>query len=62
MKGKVESFQTALTSKTLRYEVSLIITIKKGLSYERSQELLDQLTQEYMGKMVEIEAIPTSPT
>ena len=54
MKGKVEAVTTKITGDSGRYEVSLTITVKKGLIYERSEELLDQLRQEYMGKMVEI--------
>ena len=54
MKGKVEMVTTQKTGDSNRYEVSLTITVKKGLKYERSEELLDQLRQEYMGKMVEI--------
>jgi len=54
MKGKVEAVTTQQTSDTLRYEVNLTLALKKGLSYKRSEELLDELTQEYLGKMVEI--------
>ena len=54
MKGKVEAVQSERTPKKGRHKVSLIITIKKGLKYKRSEELLDQLRQEYLGKMVEI--------
>lgn len=54
MKGKIEAFQSTLNSKTLRYEVALIITIRKGLTYKRSEELLAELRQVYMDKMVEI--------
>lgn len=53
MKGKIEAFQSALAP-TGRYEVALIITIKKGLTYKRSEKLLDELRPEYMDKMVEI--------
>ena len=54
MKGKVELVTTQRTGDSDRYEVSLTITIKKGLTYERSDELLKQLWTEYKGKMVEI--------
>ena len=54
MKGKIEAFQSTLNSKTQRYEVALIITVKKGLTYKRSEKLLDELRQEYMDKMVVI--------
>jgi len=54
MKGKIEEIQTK-RSKKGKYSVSLIITIKKGLTYERSEELLDQLKDTHLGKMVEIE-------
>ena len=53
MKGKIEAFQSTL-AKTGRYEVALIITVKKGLTYRRSEKLLDELRHEYMDKMVEI--------
>lgn len=57
MKGKVEAVTTQQTPETLRYEVNLTITIKKGLSHKRSEELLASLKEEYLGKMVEIWAI-----
>ena len=57
MKGKIEAVQSERTPKKGKHKVSLIVTIKKGLTYERSEELLDQLRQEYMGKMVEIRPI-----
>ena len=60
MKGKVEMVTTQRTGDSSRYEVSLTITVKKGLKYERSEELLDQLRQEYMGKMVEINQTETT--
>ena len=54
MKGKVEEVTTQQTHDTHRYEVNLTLTIKKGLTYKRSEELLDSLQKEYLGKMVEI--------
>ena len=54
MKGKIEAFQSTLAPKTGRYEVALIITVRKGLTYKRSEKLLDELRQEYMDKMVTI--------
>ena len=54
MKGKVEEATTRRTGDSDRYEVSLTITVKKGLTYERSDELMKQLWAEYKGKMVEI--------
>jgi len=54
MKGKVELVTTQRTGDSDRYEVSLTITVKKGLTYERSDELMKQLWAEYKGKMVEI--------
>ena len=59
MKGKIESLSTELNSRTGKYEVALIITVKKGLTYNRSEKLLDELRQEYMDKMVEIAPIET---
>jgi len=55
MKGKVEEITTKKTGDSNRYEVSLTLTVKKGLTYERSEELLHQLKDTYLGKMVEIE-------
>ena len=60
MKGKVEQITTKKTGDSNRYEVSLTITVKKGLTYKRSEELLDQLRQEYIGKMVEINQTETT--
>jgi len=57
VKGKVEGATTQATGDSGRYEVSLTITIKKGLTYERSEELMKQLWDQYKGKMVEIWAI-----
>ena len=54
MKGKVEMVTTKKTGDSNRYEVSLTITVKKGLKYERSEELLHQLKDTHLGKMVEI--------
>ena len=54
MKGKVELVTTQRTGDSDRYEVSLTITVKKGLTYERSDELMKQLWTEYKGKMVDI--------
>lgn len=54
MKGKIEAIQSERTSKKGRYEVSLIITIKKGLKYKRSEELLTEFREKYLGNMVEI--------
>lgn len=53
MKGKIEAFQSAL-AKTGRYEVALVITVRKGLTYKRSEKLLEELRHEYMDKLVEI--------
>jgi len=60
LKGKVEQITTKKTGDSNRYEVSLTITVKKGLTYKRSEELLDQLRQEYIGKMVEINQTETT--
>jgi len=60
MKGKIEEIQAERNPKSGRHSVSLIVTIKKGLTYERSKELLDQLRQEYIGKMVEINQTETT--
>ena len=54
MKGKFEAVQTKMNLDSMRYEVSLTLTIKKGLSYDRSEELLAQLKNKYLGKMVEV--------
>ena len=54
MKGKVEKATTQRTGDSDRYEVSLTITVKKALTYERSKELMKQLWAEYKDKMVEI--------
>jgi len=54
MKGKVEAVTTQQTQDTLRYEVNLTVTIRKGLTYKRSEELLASLQEEYLGKMVDI--------
>jgi len=54
LKGKVEMVTTKKTGDSNRYEVSLTITVKKGLKYERSEELVNQYWAEYKGKMVEI--------
>jgi len=54
MKGKVELVTTQRTGDSDRYEVSLTITVKKGLTYERSEELMKQLWAEYKDKMLEI--------
>jgi len=63
MKGKVELVTTQRTGDSDRYEVSLTITVKKGLTYERSDELVKQLWAEYKDKMLEItEADPTQIT
>lgn len=59
MKGKVEEVTTQQTPETLRYEVTLTLTIKKGLTYKRSEELLDSLKDEYLGKMVDIKQTET---
>jgi len=59
MKGKVEEVTTQKTGDSDRYEVSLTITVKKGLTYERSDELMKQLWEEYKGKMVEIWPLQT---
>ena len=62
MKGKVEGVTTQATGDSGRYEVALTITVKKGLTYERSEELMKQLWDQYKGKMVEItEANQTQP-
>ena len=62
MKGKVEAVTTKITGDSGRYEVSLTITVKKALTYERSNELVKQLWAEYKDKMLEItEADPTQP-
>ncbi len=53
MKGKIEAFQTTLTP-TGKYEVALIITVRKGQTYEQSEKLLKKFRQKHMGKMVEI--------
>jgi len=57
VKGKVESATTQIIGKSGRYEVALTVTVKKGLTYERSEELMKQLWDQYKGKMVEIWAI-----
>ena len=54
MKGKVEMVTTQRTGDSNRYEVTLTITVKKGLTYERSEELVKQYWAEYKDKMVEI--------
>jgi len=54
MKGKVEAVTNQKTGDSDRYEVSLTITVKKGLTYERSASLALHLWDEYKGKMVEI--------
>ena len=59
MKGKVEEATTQITGDSGRYEVSLTITLKKGLTYERSEELRKQIWEEYKGKRVEIWLIQT---
>ena len=62
MKGKVEGATTQIIGKSGRYEVALTVTVKKGLTYERSEELMKQLWDQYKGKMVEItEADQTQP-
>jgi len=53
LKGKVEEIQTKRGKKG-KHSVSLIITIKKGLTPERSEQLLAEYRDEYMGKIVEI--------
>jgi len=63
MKGKVEEVATKRTGDSDRYEISLTLTVKKGLTYERSDELMKQLWTEYKGKLVEIsEPDPTQTT
>ena len=63
MKGKVETITTQRTGDSDRYEVSLTITVKKGLTYERSNELMKQLWTKYKDKMLEItEADQTQTT
>jgi len=59
LKGKVEMVTTKKTGDSNRYEVSLTITVKKGLKYERSEELLHQLKDTHLGKMVEIWPLQT---
>ena len=54
MKGKVEEATTRRTGDSDRYEVTLTIIIKKGLTYERSEELMKQLWDEYKNKLLEI--------
>ena len=54
MKGKVEMVTTKKTGDSNRYEVSLTITVKKGLTYERSEELVKQYWEEYKDKLIEI--------
>jgi len=60
MKGKVEAVTNQQTPDTRKYEVNLTLTIRKGLTYKRSEELLDQLRQEYLGKMTDITLIETN--
>ena len=59
MKGKVEMVTTQRTGDSSRYEVSLTITVKKGLTYERSEELVKQYWTEYKDKLVEIWPLQT---
>jgi len=60
MKGKVEKATIERSEESGRYELSLTITIKKGLLYDRAQELCKQIWEEYKDKMLEItEADPT---
>ena len=54
MKGKVEAVQTKIDLNSMRYEVNFVVTLKKGLSHDRSEELLAEIKSEYLGKMVEI--------
>jgi len=54
MKGKLEEVITKRTGDSDRYEVSVTLVVKKGLTYERSEELMKQLWDEYKDKMLEI--------
>jgi len=59
LKGKVEGATVSRTGDSDRYEVSLTLTVKKGLTYKRAEELMKQIWDEYKGRMVEIWAITT---
>jgi len=58
LKGKVEEIQTERNAKG-RYSVSMRITTKKGLSYERSEALVTDFKEKYLGKLVEIAELNT---
>jgi len=60
MKGKVTEV-TVKRQESGRYEVSINVVLKRGLSYKRSEELLSEVKQKLFGKIIDL-TIPSNQT